>query len=147
MKKLLAFILLICMFTLVSCTGGEPEEPISTGATGSSVKEVACSVITVDETGFMTRIVEVMYADVENADGSNVTVLDAVTKIFNDNDVKFEVKDDRIVSIRGKAENTVDGYKYVWEYKINGHEVTTPANEMLVGEEDHIIYYLTPYEE
>ena len=39
------------MFTLVSCTGGEPEEPISTGATGSSVKQVACSVITVDETG------------------------------------------------------------------------------------------------
>ena len=61
--------------------------------------------------------------------------------------LKFEVKDDRIVSIRGKAENTTDGYKYVWEYKINGHEVTTPANEMLVGEEDHIIYYLVPHEE
>lgn len=146
MKKLLAFVLLICMFTLVSCTGTEPEEPISTGATGSSVKEVACSVITVDTTGFKTRIVEVMYADVENTDGTDVTVLDAVTKIFTDNDVKFEVKDDRIVSIRGKAENTADGYNYVWEYKINGHEVTTPANEMLVGEEDHIIYYLVPHE-
>lgn len=147
MKKLLAFVLLICMFTLVSCTGTEPEEPISTGATGSSVKEVACSVITVDTTGFKTRIVEVMYADIENADGSDVTVLDAVTKMFTDNNVKFEIKDDRIVSIRGKAENTTDGYKYVWVYKINGHEVTTSANEMLVGEKDHIIYYLEPHEE
>lgn len=147
MKKFLALILIVCMFALVACTATEPEEPISTGATGSSVKEVACSVITMDTTGFKTRICEVMYADVENEDGSDVTVLDAVTKIFTDNDVKFEVKDDRIVSIRGKAENTTDGYKYVWEYKINGHEVTTPANEMLVGEEDHIIYYLVPHEE
>ena len=147
MKKFLALILLVCMFALVSCTGGEPEEPISTGATGSSVKQVACSVITVDETGFKTRIVEVMYADVENTDGTDVTVLDAVKKIFTDNDVKFEIKDDRIVSIRGKAENTTDGYKYEWIYKINGHEVTTPANEMLVGEQDHIIYYLQPHAE
>ncbi len=153
MKRLVLFLLACVMvFSLVSCGGSgdtseETQGPVSTGATGSSVKDLACSVITVDTEGFKTRIVEVLYGDVENTDGTDVTVLDVVKKLFDENDVKYEITDGRITSIRGKGESESDGYKYIWEYKINGYLVTTPADEMLVGEGDHVIYYLTPYKQ
>lgn len=152
MRKI-AFILAVitAVFCLVACSGGKEEEttkePVSTGATGATVKDIACSVITMDEKGFKTRIVEVIYGTVTNEDGRDVTVLDAVKKLFDENDVKYSVENDRIISIRGKEENVSDGYEYIWEFKINGHEITTPANETLVGEEDHIIYYLTPHKQ
>lgn len=108
------------------------------------VKDVTFAAITLDVDGNKTLLVDTVIGDISGTADDMPTVYDAVIQLLEENGIRHKTEDGAITSIANKSESTKNGYFYVWEYKINKKQPKGRANEILVEEGDHIVYYLTP---
>ena len=123
-------------------------EPLDVPFEGEgSVTGLSLTVITMDETGFKTREGSpINDATAAPVDGMHPTVLDAAKQIFDANGISYEMVDGKFTMIRGKEAKELDGYRYVWEFSINGSEYSFEyADSTLVNNDDQIVFYLKPY--
>ena len=161
MKKLVIISLTVLLaVSLMACsdkkdnkpTGTErptvATEPLDVPFEGEGeVTGISCTVITMDTTGFKTREGSpINDAVVAPVDGMHPTVLDAAKQIFDANEISYEMADGTFTMIKGKEAKELDGYRYVWEFSVNGSEYTFAyADSTLVNNDDQLVFYLKPY--
>ncbi len=124
-------------------------EPLKVPFEGT-VKDVRVSVITVDPAKdyYLTRtFISDKASEIKAVDGMAPTILDAVKQVFDENNIKYEIKDGMFTSIMGKTNGIKDGYNYIWEFNIGGSDnpLINYAASTLIKEGDQIVLYFNPY--
>ncbi len=113
-----------------------------------TVDDVSFAAIVLDPEGNKELLVNVLQGNISGTEENMPTVLDAVIQLLEENGVAYKSDGEAITKIKNKEERSIDGYFYVWEYKINGEApVGERAFEIEVKEGDHIVYYFTPAED
>ena len=161
MKRLVIICLaLILALSVVGCskkgdateTGTErptvATEPLNVPFEGEgTVTGLSVTIITMDETGFKTREGSpINDAIATPVDGMHPTVFEAAQQIFDANEISYEIADGTFKMIKGREAKEIDGYRYVWEFSVNGEEYSFEyADSTLLNNDDYVVFYLKPY--